>query len=214
MASSKNSQCSYVTSRAIRWQGGFEPYNFVKWSRRNVIPSASHLLNMRISNLLECFKSVDAFGLWKMAQISVTAAVCVARGPIFKPKKFRIKNPDEVHSHLQTTRISNLSEFIKSVHAFGLWKMAKISVTYIQTDRQTNIHTRPSTAQARWHWAMGPCQDDRSRVSYLFTPQYFWSTTYCLGAIVQNAQNREKSKFIYWSPLDWPKLERLSIWNW
>ena len=32
----------------------------------------SHLLNMRISNLLECFKSVDAFGVWKMAQISLT----------------------------------------------------------------------------------------------------------------------------------------------
>ena len=30
----------YITSRAILWQGGFEPYNFVIRSRRDVIPSA------------------------------------------------------------------------------------------------------------------------------------------------------------------------------
>ena len=45
----------------------------------------------------------------------------------------------QVRSHLLDMRISNLLEFFKSVHAFGLWKMAKISVTYRQTDKHTHL---------------------------------------------------------------------------
>ena len=104
----------------------------------------------------------------------------------------------QVRSHLLNMRISNLLEFFKSVDRFTRLVCGKWQKLAWRTNKHTNIHTRPSTAQVHGNWAMGPCQDDRSRVSYLSTPpQYFWCTTYRLGAIVQNVWNREKSKFIY-----------------
>ena len=167
----------YITSRAILWQDGFEPYIFVIRSHRDVIPNAFSPPEH------EDFKSFGMFQIglrvWTVKNGTNqldgrphSALQSAIKARFLSKKKFSNKKcgpsafPPLDHEDFKSFGIFQIGSRVWSVENGK-------NQRDIQTNKQTNIHTRPSTAQARGNQAMGPRQDDRSRVSDLLHPPIF-----------------------------------------